>query len=262
MSSKYVFVTGGVISGTGKGISAASIGLLLKLRGHKVDFIKFDPYLNVNAGTMSPGQHGEAYVCDDGTETDLDLGHYERLAGCTVSCKNIATSGNIFKELIKEEENGKFLGQTIQIVPHVTNKVQEKLIELGKTSEIVIAEIGGCVGDIESGAYYEAIRQFKLKYPNDVIVVMVAPILWVPTIKEFKTKPLQRSIKDLNSYGISADVLLCRVDRPIDEKILDKVANMTSVPRECIFTAPDVKTVYQVPIEFYNRQIDNLIVDK
>ena len=260
--SKYLFVTGGVISGVGKGISAASLGLLLKLRGHKVNLIKFDPYLNVNAGTMSPGEHGECFLCGDGTECDLDLGHYERIAGCTVSCKNIATSGRIFKELIEREENGQFLGETIQIVPHATNVVQDKVIDLGNDSDIVIAEIGGCVGDIESGAYYEAIRQFKLKRPNDVMVVMVAPILWVPTIKEFKTKPLQRSIKDLNSYGISADILLCRTDRPIDEKILDKVSNMTSVPRECIFTAPDVKTIYQVPIEFYNREIDDLVVDK
>lgn len=260
--SKYIFVAGGVISGTGKGISAASIGLLLKLRGHTVSIIKFDPYLNVNAGILAPREHGECFLCDDGTETDLDLGHYERIAGTIVSHKNICTSGTLYKELIHEQEEGKYLGETLQIVPHLTTKIHDRLLELGNDAEIVIAEIGGCVGDIESGAFYESIRQFKQTYYSETIVVMVAPILWVPTIKEFKTKPLQRSIKDLQSFGIQADMLLCRVDREPPKKILDKVSNMTNVPRECCFIAPDVKTIYQVPIEFYEREIDDLVADK
>ena len=260
--SKVIFITGGVISGTGKGISAASIGLLLKLRGHSVQYIKFDPYLNVNAGTMSPGEHGECFLCDDGSETDLDLGHIERITGINMSRKNITTSGVIFKELIEEEEQGKFLGETIQYVPHVTNKVQDKVTELANDSEILIVEIGGSVGDMESRAYYEAIRQYKLKHRDDVLVVMVAPILWMETIQELKTKPLQNSVEKLNSYGITTDILLCRTDHPIDDNILEKVSNMTSVPRECIFDAPDVKTIYQVPIEFYNRHLDDLIADK
>jgi CTP synthase len=259
--AKYIFVTGGVISGTGKGIGAASIGLLLKLRGHTVSIIKFDPYLNVNAGILAPREHGECFLCDDGTETDLDLGHYERIAGTTVSHKNICTSGTLYKELIQEQEDGKYLGETIQIIPHLTGKIHDRLTDLGKDSEIVIAEIGGCVGDIESGAFYEAIRQFKQKY-DDTIVVMVAPILWVPTIKEFKTKPLQRSVKDLQSFGIQPDIMLCRVDREPPKGILDKVSNMTSVPRECCFIAPDVDTIYKVPIEFYDREIDDLVADK
>jgi len=259
---KYIFVTGGVISGTGKGISAASIGLLLKLRGHTVTIIKFDPYLNINAGILAPKEHGECFLCDDGTEADLDLGHYERIAGTTVTNKNICTSGTLYKELIEEQENGKYLGETLQIVPHLTNKIHERLIDLGKESEIVIAEIGGCVGDIESGAFYEAIRQFKQRHYTETMVITVAPILWVPTIKEFKTKPLQRSIKDLQSFGIQPDMLLCRVDREPPKKMLDKVSNMTSVPRECCFIAPDVKSIYQVPVEFYEREIDDLIADK
>jgi CTP synthase len=260
--AKYIFVAGGVISGTGKGISAASIGLLLKLRGHSVSIIKFDPYLNVNAGILAPREHGECFLCDDGTETDLDLGHYERIAGTTVTHKNICTSGTLYKELIQEQEEGKYLGETLQIIPHLTGKIHDRLTDLGEDSEIVIAEIGGCVGDIESGAFYEAIRQFKQKYYEDTIVVMVAPILWVPTIKEFKTKPLQRSIKDLQSFGIAPDMVLCRVDREPPKKILDKVSNMTSVPRECCFIAPDVDSIYKVPIEFYEREIDDLVADK
>jgi len=260
--SKYIFVTGGVISGTGKGISAASIGLLLKLRGHTVSIIKFDPYLNVNAGILAPKEHGECFLCDDGTETDLDLGHYERIAGTTVTHKNICTSGTLYKELIQEQEEGKYLGETIQIIPHLTGKIHDRLTDLGKDFEIVIAEIGGCVGDIESGSFYEAIRQFKQTYYDQTMVVMVAPILWVPTIKEFKTKPLQRSIKDLQSFGIAPDMVLCRVDREPPKKILDKISNMTSVPRECCFIAPDVDTIYKVPIEFYDREIDDLVADK
>lgn len=260
--AKYIFVTGGVISGTGKGISAASIGLLLKLRGHSVSIIKFDPYLNVNAGILAPREHGECFLCDDGTETDLDLGHYERIAGTTVTHNNICTSGTLHKELISEQEEGKYLGETIQIIPHLTGKIHDRLLDLGKEAEIVIAEIGGCVGDIESGAFYEAIRQFKQTYYEETIVVMVAPILWVPTIKEFKTKPLQRSVKDLQSFGIQPDMLLCRVDREPPKKILDKVSNMTNVPRECCFIAPDVDNIYKVPLEFYEREIDDLVVDK
>jgi CTP synthase len=258
---KYIVVVGGVISGTGKGVSAASIGLLMKLRGMSVQIIKFDPYLNVNAGILAPSQHGECFLCDDGTETDLDLGHYERIAGVTVSAQNICTSGTLFKELIVEQERGDYLGQTVQIIPHLTDKIQKRLIDLGKESDIVIAEIGGTVGDIESASFLEAIRQFKQKRPNDVIMVMVAPILWVPTIKEFKTKPLQNAVKELQVHGLQPDLLLCRVDREIPNGLLDKIANLTNVSRESTFTAPDVSSIYHVPVEFYNRHIDDLCVD-
>ncbi len=262
MASKYVIVVGGVISGTGKGISAASIGLLMKMRGLTVQVIKLDPYLNINAGTMNPRQHGEVFLCNDGTEADLDLGHYERITGIEVSAENIFTSGRLYKEILDEEEAGKFLGQTVQIIPHVTDKIQDRLRHLGGCADLVICEIGGTIGDLESGPYLEAVRQFKQKNPDDVLIVLVAPILWIPTIKEFKTKPLQNSVKALQGFGTQPDILLCRVDRPVPESILDKIAHLTNVPRESIFDAPDVESIYQVPIEFYNRHIDDLVADK
>lgn len=260
--AKFIFICGGVISGCGKGVASASIGLLMKLRGHKVQIIKFDPYLNINAGILSPAQHGECFLCDDGTETDLDLGHYSRIAGVETSGKNICTSGTLFKELIEEQTEGKFIGQTLQIIPHLTNKIQQRLEELGSDHEIVIAEIGGTIGDIESGQFYEAIRQFKQKKGDDVLIIMVAPILWVDTIKEFKTKPLQNAVKDLQRYGLQPDALLCRVSKPVPKSILDKISDLTNVPDTNIFDAPDVASIYHVPIAFYDRQVDDLIVDK
>lgn len=261
MSCKFIIVVGGVISGTGKGVSAASIGLLLKFRGHRVDLIKFDPYLNTNAGILAPREHGECFLCDDGTETDLDLGHYERIAGINMSKSNICTSGTLYKELIEEQEAGKYLGQTIQLSPHITDKVHDRLLELGKDKDVVIAEIGGTVGDSESYAFFEAMRQFKQKLKDDVLVVMVAPILWVNTIKEFKSKPLQNAVKELQRHGLQPDAIFCRVDRHVPEKILNKVSQLTNVKRECIFEAPDVQSIYQVPLEFYNRHVDDLFVD-
>lgn len=260
--AKHIIVCGGVISGTGKGVAAASLGLLLKMRGHSVTLIKFDPYLNCNAGILAPREHGECFLCDDGTETDLDLGHYERIAGITMSQKNIYTSGTLYKELVEEQEEGKWLGQTLQINPHVMQKVHDRLNLLEKDVDIVISEIGGTVGDAESDAFYKTARQLKQSMVDDCLIVMVAPILWVPTIKEFKTKPLQRSVQDLQTYGFWPDILLCRVDRPIPKNILDKVSNLTGIPREAVFDAPDVDTIYQVPIELYERQVDDLIVDK
>jgi CTP synthase len=260
--AKYIIVAGGVISGTGKGVSAASIGLLLKLRGHSVQFIKFDPYLNVNAGVLAPREHGECFLCDDGTETDLDLGHYERIAGVTVSSKNILTSGTLFKELIDEQEKGKWLGETIQIIPHATDKIQERLEALGEVADVVIAEIGGTVGDIESRQFYEAVRQFRQKHGEDVMIVLVAPVLWVPTIKEWKTKPFQNSVKELQSYGLYPDVLFCRGEHKIPDKIIEKVSKTTGVGASFVFQAPDVNSIYQVPLVFYDNQVDDLIVDK
>lgn len=260
--SKYIFVVGGVISGTGKGAAAASMGLLLRMRGVSVQIIKFDPYLNTSASVLSPREHGEVWVTDDGAETDLDLGTYSRLGGVNVSKKNIYTSGMLYKEIIQEQEDGRYLGQTVQVIPHVTDKIQSKLLELGNDADIVIAEIGGTVGDLESGPFLEAARQFKQRFPDDVMVVLVSPILWIPTIKEFKTKPLQNSVKELQRFGIQPEMLLCRVDRAIPENLLDKIAHLTNVPRSSVFEAPDVKSIYQVPISFYDRHVDDLIADK
>lgn len=265
--SKYIIVVGGVYSGAGKGVSTASLGLLLKMRDLTVIPIKFDPYLNVNAGILSPREHGEVFLCDDGSETDLDLGTYERIMGVAVSSRNVVTSGQVYDELLREQKDGKYLGQTVQFIPHVTNKIQSKLIELakdanGNEADVVIVEIGGTVGDLESGPFLEAIRQFKQSRGDDVMIVLVSPILWIPTIKEFKTKPLQQSVKTLLSYGLMPDILLCRVDREVPEKILDKVSSLTGVRRKAVFAAPDVKSIYQIPLEFYNRDVDDLIIDR
>lgn len=260
--AKYFVVVGGVFSGIGKGISIASIGYLLSLRNLKVSPVKFDPYLNVDAGILSPHQHGEVFLCNDGSETDLDLGHYERIIGCQVSKNNIFTSGTLYKEIIEEQEEGKYLGETVQINPHLTNKIIEKLKNLGKENDVVLVEIGGSVGDSESVPFMEAIRQFKQKQSNDIIVCLCAPVLWVPTIKEFKTKPLQQAVQSMQSCGLQPEVLLCRTDREIPTKIIDKISALTNVPKEAVFEALDVKSIYQVPIEFYNRHVDDLIIDK
>lgn len=260
--AKHIFICGGVISGTGKGVSSASIGLLLKLRGAKIQIIKFDPYLNINAGILAPREHGECFLCDDGTECDLDLGHYERITGITMGKDNIYTSGTLYKELVLEQEEGKWLGETLQINPHVMRKIEDRLNKLAEDADIVISEIGGTVGDAESDAFYKSARAVKQRLGDDCLIIMVAPILWVPTIQEFKTKPLQRSVQDLQSYGINPDILLCRVDRPVPDGILSKVSNLCGIPRESVFDAPDVSTIYQVPIEFYNRHLDDLIADK
>jgi len=258
---KYIVVTGGVISGIGKGISAASIGMLLKHRGFNVSAIKLDGYLNINCGVIRPADHGEVYVCDDGSEVDLDLGSYERLIGINTSAKNICTSGTLYKELIDNQEMGKYLGQTLQILPHVSNLVLERLIDLGKDKDVVIVEIGGTIGDAESFAFFESIRQFKQKLKDDVVVCTVAPVLWMQTIKEFKTKPLQNSVKELQRLGLQPDILFCRSDRPIPEEILDKISMFTNVKREYTIEALDVASIYHVPIEFYERQVDDIFVD-
>lgn len=259
--AKYIFVVGGVISGTGKGVAAASIGLLLRLRGHNITLVKFDPYYNINAGILGPGEHGECFLCDDGTETDLDLGHYERIAGITVSKNNICTHGILQKELIEEQEHGKYLGETIQVNPHLTDKIEKRLVDLGKSHDIVIAEVGGTVGDSESFAFFESIRLFKQIHRANVLIVMVAPILWVKTIKEFKTKPLQNAVKELQRHGLQPDVLFCRTESSVPEKIMKKVSQLSNVTRECVFDAPDFESIYQVPLSFYDRHVDDLFVD-
>lgn len=260
--AKYVIVVGGVYSGTGKGISAAAIGMLMKMRGEKVNLVKCDPYLNINAGTMNPRQHGEVYLCDDGSETDLDLGHYERFTGVQVSSKNIFTNGKLYQEVLEGEEKGKYLGETVQIVPHVTDMIQQRLLDAGKDCDIVIAEIGGTVGDYESAGMFEAIAQFKCLHGNDVLIVMVAPVLVNQAVNELKSKPLQNAVRTLRSTGLQCDILLCRCEAPLPPSVLDKIAKLTYVPREAVFEAPTVKPIYQVPIEFYDRHVDDLIASK
>lgn len=261
--AKFIVISGGVISGIGKGVSGASLALLLKLRGEKTQMVKFDPYLNKTASLLSPYQHGEVYLCDDGSETDLDLGTYERIIGIEVSSKNICTSGTLYSEILEEEVMGKYMGQTVQIMPHMTDKILDKIIKLGEESDILVIEIGGTVGDMESNVFFEAIRQLKQRVgERNFLLIHVAPILWINTIQEFKTKPLQNSVRDLQRLGINPDMLVCRVDRPVPDKLLDKVSQMSGVPRDAVFDAPDVSTVYEVPITFYDRHIDDFIADR
>lgn len=260
--AKYVIVVGGVYSGAGKGISAASLALLLKMRDVKVNLIKCDPYLNSNAGTMNPNQHGEVFLCEDGSETDLDLGHYERLTGIPMSRKNIFTSGVINKEILEEEERGDYLGDTVQVIPHVTDKIHKKLLAAADGHDVLVAEIGGTVGDFESAALYESIRQFKLMLRDDVIIVMVAPIILNHTVNELKTKPLQNAVRSLLSAGIQPEMLLCRCEQKVSDDLLDKISRLTNVDRSAVFEAPDVETIYKVPIEFHDRNVDDLIVDR
>lgn len=260
---KFIVVSGGVISGIGKGVSGASLALLLKLRGEKTQMVKFDPYLNKTASLLSPYQHGEVYLCDDGSETDLDLGTYERIIGIEVSSKNICTSGCLYSEILEEEVMGKYMGQTVQIMPHMTDKILDKILKLGEESDILVVEIGGTVGDMESNVFFEAVRQLKQKVgERNFLLIHVAPILWINTIQEFKTKPLQNSVRDLQRLGLTPDMLVCRVDRPLPDKLLDKVSQMSGIPRDAVFDAPDVSTVYEVPITFYDRHIDDFIADR
>lgn len=260
---KFIIVSGGVVSGVGKGISAASLGLLLKMRGESVQLVKFDPYLNRNASLLSPYQHGEVFLCDDGSETDLDLGHYERITGIEVSNENIWTSGRLYSEVFEEEEHGRYMGQTVQIMPHLTDKILEKLTNLGQNADIVVAEIGGTVGDMESDLFFEAVSQLRHKLgERNVLICHVAPILWINTIREHKTKPLQNSVRELKERGLHPDLLLCRVDRPVNPKILAKVAQMTGVNPEAVFEAPDVSSIYEVPITFFDRHIDDFVADR
>ncbi len=250
---------GGVYSGTGKGVASASIALLLKLRGHTVQYLKLDPYLNTSASILAPREHGESWVCDDGWECDLDLGHIERIANIHTSKRNICTSGVLYEELLASQDD--FIGHSLQVVPHLTDLIIKKIETFKNEVEITIIEIGGTVGDIESSQFYEAVRQFKQRR-DYVLVGMVAPVLWVPTISEFKTKPLQNAVRTLQQFGIQPDFLLCRTTKDAPKAIFEKISTFTNVPRECIFDAPDVETVYHVPLEFYARQIDDLIVDK
>lgn len=263
MQKKYIVVSGGVVSGIGKGVSTASIGLLMKMRGYRVKLIKLEPYHNYDASTIKPADHGEVFVTDDGIETDLDLGTYERITGINVSQENIWTSGKLQAEISQDERAGKYLGQTIQVNPHITKKIQDILIDFGTDTDIVVAEIGGTVGDWESFPFFVAVQQFKRKLGEDNFLLMhVAPVLWINTIGEFKTKPLQKSIIELRQFGLEPDILLSRSDRPLNEKILQKISDLTDIERNAIFEAPDVKSIYQVPITFYDKNVDDFISDR
>ena len=258
---KYVFITGGVVSSLGKGITAASLGTLLKKRGFKVSIIKLDPYLNVDAGTMNPFQHGEVFVTDDGAETDLDLGHYERFIDESLSKSNSITTGKIYSSVIAKEREGTYLGGTVQVIPHITNEIQECIIQGGEGKDIVIAEIGGTVGDIEGLPYLEAIRQMSNRVGREnVLYCHVTLVPWLESAKELKTKPTQHSVQELRRIGILPHVIVCRSHYPMDEGIRDKLALFCTVPKEAIIEALDQNTIYRVPVSLYEQKLDLLVM--
>ncbi len=261
--TKYVFVTGGVVSGLGKGITASSLALLLKARNYKVFMQKFDPYINVDPGTMNPIQHGEVFVTYDGCETDLDLGHYERFIDEELNYTSNITSGKIFKTVIEKERKGEYLGATVQMVPHVTNEIKNKVYEAGISSkaDIVITEIGGTIGDIESSSFIEALRQIQYEQgEKNTFFVHTTLIPYIYGSGELKTKPTQNSVKDLRNMGIRPNALVCRTPIPTSENLKNKLSLYCSVPKENVIDAVDVKNIYQIPINFYNKKIDEIIL--
>lgn len=260
---KYIFVTGGVLSGVGKGISAASMGAILKARGLNVSVQKCDPYLNVDAGTLNPAEHGECFVTRDGAETDLDLGHYERFLDIEVTSSSATLAGRVLRDLIASERAGKFLGQTVQIVPHFTNAIQEEIASSGAGSSIHIVEIGGTVGDYESPSFIEAIREFAQTIGREnCLFVHVVFIPYLPTSKEFKTKPAQNAVRDLRGYGIVPDILIARSDEPAGAAVLKKIAMFGGVANEAVINLPNASTIYEVPLTLEVAKVDELIARK
>ncbi|HEX9021982.1 MAG TPA: CTP synthase [Nitrospirota bacterium] len=261
-ATKYIFVTGGVVSSLGKGLAAASIGALLEARGLKVTFLKLDPYINVDPGTMSPYQHGEVYVTDDGAETDLDLGHYERYSNVTTGQKNNFTSGRIYNNVITKERRGDYLGGTVQVVPHITDEIKRAITDLADDEDVVIVEIGGTIGDIESLPFLEAIRQLRYNLGRqNVLYIHLTLVPYIKAAEELKTKPTQHSVKELLSIGIQPNILLCRSDRPIPRDMKKKIALYCNVEENCVITAQDVETIYEVPLMLHAEGLDDRILE-
>jgi CTP synthase len=259
--AKYIFVTGGVVSSLGKGIAAASIGCLLESRGLRVTCQKFDPYLNVDPGTLSPFQHGEVFVTDDGAETDLDLGHYERFTHARLTQANNVTSGRIYEQIISRERRGDYLGKTVQVIPHVTNEIKSAVRKLAVDVDVVIVEIGGTVGDIESLPFMEAIRQIRHEKGRDnVVFVHVTLVPWINAAQELKSKPTQHSVKELRAIGIQPDILLCRTERFMPNDVKEKIALFCDVANEAVIPTPDVDSVYRVPLVFAAEGVDDIIL--
>ncbi len=259
MSAKYVFVTGGVVSSLGKGLAAASIGCLLEARGLRVNLMKFDPYLNVDPGTMSPFQHGEVFVTDDGAETDLDLGHYERFTHAKLTRDNNLTTGRIYEQIITKERRGDYLGKTVQVIPHVTNEIKNAMRKVAADCEVLLVEIGGTVGDIESLPFLEAIRQMRQELGRDnTCFVHMTLVPWIAAAQELKTKPTQHSVKEMLSIGIQPDILLCRADRVVPREMRSKIAAFCNVEEKAVIVARDVPSIYEVPLNFAEQGVDAL----
>lgn len=259
--TKFIFVTGGVVSSLGKGISAASLAAILEARGLKVTIIKLDPYINVDPGTMSPLQHGEVFVTDDGAETDLDLGHYERFIDANMTRLNNHTTGQIYENVIRKERRGEYLGNTVQVIPHITDEIKRCIYEGAGDADVAMIEIGGTVGDIESLPFLETIRQMAVELGRDrALFIHLTLVPYIATAGEIKTKPTQHSVKELRTIGIQPDVLLCRMDRPLPESERRKIALFTNVPEKSVITCMDVESIYQIPLQLHRQGLDEIVV--
>ena len=262
MATKYIFITGGVVSSLGKGVAAASVGAILEARGFSVTLMKFDPYVNVDPGTMSPYQHGEVFVTDDGAETDLDLGHYERFTHTRSSKRHNYTTGRIYESVINKERRGDYLGKTVQVIPHITDEIKEAMRNVADGNDVVIVEIGGTAGDIESLPFLEAIRQFRQELGRgNAVNIHLTLVPYIAAADELKTKPTQHSVRELREIGISADVLLCRVDRPLPADMKKKIALFCNVDQRQVIEARDVPTIYEVPLIFCREGLDDLLLE-
>src|SRR5437868_1244120 len=256
--TKFIFVTGGVVSSLGKGLASASIGSLLEGRGLKLTIQKLDPYLNVDPGTMNPLQHGEVFVTDDGAETDLDLGHYERFISQRMTRLNNATSGQIYQTVIQKERRGEYLGGTVQVIPHVTDEIKLRILECAKGQDVLIVDVGGTVGDIESLPFLEALRQLRIEVGSqNAVSVHLTLVPYIAAAGELKTKPTQHSVQKLREIGIQPDILICRCDRPIDAGLKKKIALFSNVPADAVFTSQDVPTIYEVPLRLHQEGLDD-----
>ncbi len=263
--AKFIFVTGGVTSSLGKGILAASLGKLLQTRGLKVTIQKFDPYINIDPGTMNPYEHGECYVTEDGAETDLDLGHYERFLGVHTSQANNVTTGKIYQEVINRERRGDYLGKTVQVIPHITDEIKRRMLLLGNTEQydIILTEIGGTVGDIESLPFIEAIRQLKWQLPKeDYLVIHLTLVPYLASAKELKTKPTQHSVKELQSYGVNPHIIVCRTEHPLGNERKKKIAEFCNVDYDSVIEALDAESIYDVPLNIKQEKLDQIVLNK
>lgn len=261
--TKYIFVTGGVVSSLGKGVAAASLAAILESRGLKVTILKFDPYINVDPGTMSPTQHGEVFVTEDGAETDLDLGHYERFINTKMTRYNNVTTGQIYEAVIAKERKGVYLGATVQVIPHITDEIKERIAIGTQGFDIALIEIGGTVGDIESLPYLEAIRQFRIeKGASNVIFIHLTLVPYIATAGEIKTKPTQHSVKELRSIGIQPDILLCRSRQPLSDAERNKIALFTNVEKDAVITCEDASTIFEIPIALCRQKLDSIVLEK
>ena len=261
--TKFIFVTGGVVSSLGKGLASASLGALLESRGLKVTMLKMDPYINVDPGTMNPFQHGETFVTDDGAETDLDLGHYERYVSTPMTQKNNITTGRVYQTVIEKERRGDYLGGTVQVIPHITDEIKTRIAAAAEGFDVLIGEVGGTVGDIESLPFLEAVRQFRADYGREnVIYVHLTLVPYISSAHELKTKPTQHSVKELTGLGIQPDVLLCRTDRVLDQKLKAKIALFCNVEDNAVITARDVECIYELPLVFHDEGFDDRIAER